>query len=209
MVLKSPCWVSRSLEGSLHMGFLCTCRHTAPGGPGRLRACVESGGGQHATEGSEWRPAPAGGPGHQPLFAGPRGSDGGPPSSAAARTVPRLPAYTPATARAWRGHHRSAAAAGRARGRCKPEALRTGTMSERPLSCRSPRGPRILARPSARSSSPSEWVKWNWGQPGAGGPHALEPLLLSVPTPHSLGLPAPLHHLLAPLQVPAPTAVLA
>lgn len=77
------------------------------------------------------------------------------------------------------------------------------------LFCRSPRGRKISGRPSVHSSSPSEWVKWNWGQHGDVGPHALEPLLLSVLTHHSLELPAPQHHLLAALQALAPRAVLA
>ncbi|KAL2767386.1 kinesin-like protein KIFC2 isoform 1 [Daubentonia madagascariensis] len=75
-----------------------------------------------------------------------------------------------------------------------------------PLPRRSPHGQRILGRLSAHSSSPSEWAKWSWGQPGAAGsrvPPGRPPP--SVPTPRSLGPPAPLHRPRAALQAPVRT----
>ncbi|XP_037022399.2 kinesin-like protein KIFC2 isoform X2 [Artibeus jamaicensis] len=70
---------------------------------------------------------------------------------------------------------------------------------------RSPRGPRTSARLCARSSSLREWAKWSWGQLGAAGPRALGRLPPSVPTHHSLGLPAPQHRPRAALQAQAQT----
>lgn len=56
--------------------------------------------------------------------------------------------------------------------------------------CRSPPGPRILVRPCAPSSLPSEWVKWSWAQPGAAQPRARGHPPPSALTHHSQGLPA-------------------
>uniref|UniRef100_A0A2K5JQ92 Kinesin-like protein n=1 Tax=Colobus angolensis palliatus TaxID=336983 RepID=A0A2K5JQ92_COLAP len=70
----------------------------------------------------------------------------------------------------------------------------------------SPRGQRTSGRQSAHSSSPSEWVKWSWGQPGAAGsraPPGRPPP--SVPTLRSPGPPAPLRRPLAALHVPVLT----
>ncbi|XP_025251071.1 LOW QUALITY PROTEIN: kinesin-like protein KIFC2 [Theropithecus gelada] len=75
-----------------------------------------------------------------------------------------------------------------------------------PLAYRSPRGRRTSGRQSAHSSSPSEWVKWSWGQPGAAGsraPPGHPPP--SVPTLRSPGPPAPLRRPLAALHAPVLT----
>uniref|UniRef100_A0A2I3RB77 Kinesin-like protein n=1 Tax=Pan troglodytes TaxID=9598 RepID=A0A2I3RB77_PANTR len=75
-----------------------------------------------------------------------------------------------------------------------------------PLARRSPRGRRISGRQSAHSSSPTEWVKWSWGQPGAAGSRAPPGRPLpSVPTLRSPGPPAPLRRPLAVLHAPVPT----
>ncbi|XP_012503555.1 PREDICTED: kinesin-like protein KIFC2 isoform X2 [Propithecus coquereli] len=82
----------------------------------------------------------------------------------------------------------------------------TSTALPPPAPRRSLRGQRILGRLSAHSSSPSEWAKWSWGQPGAAGsraPPGRPPP--SVRTPRSLGPLAPLRHLPAALQAPVRT----
>lgn len=78
--------------------------------------------------------------------------------------------------------------------------------AHRPLSRRSPRAPRISARPCARSSSRSEWAAWSWGRRGAAEPGARGRLPPSARTRRSLGPSAPLRRPREALPARAPTA---
>ncbi|XP_074208850.1 kinesin-like protein KIFC2 isoform X2 [Camelus bactrianus] len=126
----------------------CHLRHVAPGGPGRIRACLEGGDSRHLVGRPGRRPTSAGSSDHQSLAAGAGRRDdcaAGPPAT---RALPRFAAHTLAAARTRPRRHGSAVAAGGAH----PAGPREGGLHAR----RRPFGPAHQPAPSQISTRPED-----------------------------------------------------